>query len=123
MTTTDTDGHTTTATDTTAMHDSHGHDHAQSRHTQSRMQRIAPAIAHDTPTNKQTNVLMLQHTTNTPRGGASPRPAERGRWVSGLKAECDFRGYLEKLGHGATGWNGAVFAVLASWCGELVWHI
>lgn len=51
----------------------------------------------------------------------SPRRKKQGRWVSGLKAECDFRGYLEKLGHDATGWNGAVFAVLASggasWCG------
>lgn len=56
-----------------------------------------------------------------PRRGVSPRRKKQGRWVSGLKAECDFRGYLEKLGHGATGWNGAVFAVLASggasWCG------
>lgn len=54
-------------------------------------------------------------------GEPPPGSKSRGRWVSGLKAECDFRGYLEKLGHGATGWNGAVFAVLASggasWCG------
>ena len=68
-------------------------------------------------------MIPLHHATNTPVGECPPGVKKPGRWVSGLKAECDFRGYLEKLGHGATGWNGAVFAVLASWCGELVWHI
>ena len=44
-----------------------------------------------------------------PVGECPPRRKKQGRWVSGLKAECDFRGYLEKLGHDAIGWNGAVF--------------
>ena len=103
----------------------HGHDGRDTAtattwprsHTKER----ACTIPHDTPKHNRTNVPTLHHATNTPRGGVSPRRKKQGRWVSGLKAECDFRGYLEKLGHGATGWNGAVFAVLASggasWCG------
>lgn len=71
---------------------------------------------------RQSNKHSTVATYNKPPvGEPPPGPKNRGRWVSGLKAECDFRGYLEKLGHGATGWNGAVFAVLASggasWCG------
>ena len=109
------DGDTKTA-DTTATatprHDGHGHD------------RIRGTCPRDTTrhaktqSHKRSNVAPCN---KHPRGGVSPRRKKQGRWVSGLKAECDFRGYLEKLGHGATGWNGAVFAVLASggasWCG------
>lgn len=102
------------------------------RRTQSRLIMITRTqIAHDTQHVNRTNIRanrrsierMYQCCTcnKHPRGGVSPRHKKQGRWVSGLKAECDFRGYLEKLGHGATGWNGAVFAVLAgggaSWCG------
>ena len=64
-----------------------------------------------TQSHKRSNVAPCN---KHPRRGVPPGSRSRGRWVSGLKAECDFRGYLEKLGHGATGWNGAVFAVLAS---------
>ena len=119
---------TSTATGTTAMHGHarrtqtrHGHDRAQSHHPQSRIQRNVPAQYHTTR-NTSTEQTFQRCICNKPLGrGGSPGPKSRGRWVSGLKAECDFQGYLEKLGHGATGWNGAVFAVLASggasWCG------
>lgn len=97
-----------------------------------RIQRNVPARStrHATPqankhsseqTFDRTHVLMLHIQQPPPWGSLPPGSKSRGRCVSGLKAECDFRGYLEKLGHGATGWNGAVFAVLASggasWCG------
>lgn len=90
-------------------------------HPQSRIQKNVPAQYHTTR-NTSTEQTFQRCICNKPLGrGGSPGPKSRGRWVSGLKAECDFRGYLEKLGHDATGWNGAVFAVLASggasWCG------
>lgn len=101
-------------------HDGHGHG-CDGRDTatattwpRSHTKERARAIPHDSPKHNRTNVPMLHHATNTPVGECPPGSKSRGRWVSGLKAECDFRGYLEKLGHGATGWNGAVFAVLAS---------
>lgn len=99
MTTTDTDGHTTTATDTTAMHDSHGHDHAQSHHPQSRhTKERARAIPHDTQHVNRTNIranrrsIERMHqccTYNKPPGrGVSPRSKSRGRWLSSADAEC-----------------------------------
>jgi len=136
MTTTDTDGHTTTATHTTDMH---GHArrpqarHGHVTHAIAQTKERTRAIPHDTQhvnrTNIRANRRSIEHMyqcctyNKPPGGGVSPRRKKQGRWVSGLKAECDFRGYLEKLGHVATGWNGAVFAVLASGGDELVWHI
>lgn len=72
------------------MHDSHGHghDHAQSRHTQSRIRRNAPAIAHDTQSVNRTNIPPLQHTTNPRWGEPPPGSKSRGRWLSSADAEC-----------------------------------
>lgn len=107
------DGHAMARPQPRHGHDGHGHD------------RIRGTCPRDTTrhaktqSHKRSNVAPCNK--HPPVGGVSPRRKKQGRLVSGLKAECDFRGYLEKLGHGATGWNGAVFAVLASggasWCG------
>lgn len=45
-------------------------------------------IPHDTPKHNRTNVPMLHHATNTPRGGVSPRLKKQGRWLSSADAEC-----------------------------------
>ena len=108
------------------MHDGRRRDTATIMHSHITrnhgIQRNAPARYHTTRQNTIAQTFQRCTMQQTPpRRGVSPRRKKQGRWVSGLKAECDFRGYLEKLGHGATGWNGAVFAVLASggasWCG------
>lgn len=127
-----TDGHDVRDATPQPRHDGHGTATTWPRHARlrSHTKERARAIPHDTQhvnrTNIRANRRLIEHmyqccTYNKPPGrGVSPGLKNRGRCASGLKAECDFRGYLEKLGHGATGWNGAVFAVLASggasWC-------
>lgn len=106
----------------TAMHDGHRHGTATIMHTCNCANKGTCPPDSTRHAIRQSNKHSTVATYNKPPvGEPPPGPKNRGRWVSGLKAECDFRGYLEKLGHGATGWNGAVFAVLASggasWCG------
>ena len=90
MTTTDTDGHTTTATHTTDMH---GHArrprHAQSRHTQPRTQRNVPARYHTTRQNAIAQTFQCRTIQQTPPVGEPPPGSKnRGRWLSSADAEC-----------------------------------
>lgn len=92
MTTTDHDGHDTTATGTTAMHDGHRHDTATIMHSHATCNHAhkgtcpRDTIRHATrQPNKRSNVA---YTTNPRVEEGPPGLKSRGRWLSSADAEC-----------------------------------